>query len=90
MSKANSILSTDAESPKQKMPIKNVPIAPIPVHIMYAVLMGIVRWARYKNMPLRAMLSAPSPIKVQNLSAWRSASLNPNGHPTSKSAAMKR
>ena len=35
------LLSSEAESPKNSMPISKVPIAPNPVQIIYAVLTGI-------------------------------------------------
>ena len=41
VSNAKNILNSDAESPKKNMPINNVPMAPNPVQMMYAVLTGI-------------------------------------------------
>ena len=40
--RAKSILWSDAESPKNVAPMMNVPNAPAPVQMMYAVLTGIV------------------------------------------------
>ena len=50
------------------MPISNVPMAPNPVQMMYAVLTGIVLWAKYRNTPLSAMLTIAKMIHVQKRS----------------------
>lgn len=42
VSNAKNILSNEAESQKNSVPISKVPMAPNPVQIMYAVLTGIV------------------------------------------------
>ena len=83
------LLSSEAESPKNSMPISKVPIAPNPVQIIYAVLTGISLWAQYKNTPLNAMLIMAKVIHVQKRSGWMLESLNPNGHPISKIAAIQ-
>ena len=41
VSNAKNILSSEAESPNNSMPISKVPIARNPVQIIYAVLTGI-------------------------------------------------
>ena len=70
------------------MPISNVPMAPKPVQMMYAVLTGIVFCAKYRNSPLNVMLMMAKEIQVQKRSGCVSDNLNPNGHPISKIAAM--
>ena len=68
VSNAKNILSSEAESPKNSMPISNVPMAPKPVQMMYAVLTGIVLWAKYRNTPLSAMLTTAKMIHFQKRS----------------------
>ena len=68
VSNAKNILNSDAESPKKNMPINNVPMAPNPVQMMYAVLTGIVLCAKYRNTPLSAMLTIAKVIHVQKRS----------------------
>lgn len=68
VSNAKNILNSDAESPKKNMPINNVPMAPNPVQMMYAVLTGIVLCAKYRNTPLSAMLTIAKVIQVQKRS----------------------
>ena len=84
------LLSSEAESPKNSMPISNVPMAPNPVQMMYAVLTGIALWAKYKNTPLNVMLIIAKEIQAQKRSGWVLESVNPNGHPISKIAAIMR
>ena len=84
------LLSSEAESPKNSMPISNVPMAPNPVQMMYAVLTGIALWAKYKNTPLNVMLIIAKEIQAQKRSGWVPESVNPNGHPISKIAAIMR
>ena len=68
VSKAKNILNNEAESPKKRMPISKVPIAPNPVQMMYAVLTGIALWAKYRNTPLNAMLMIANVIQTQKRS----------------------
>lgn len=66
MRSANNILNDEDESPKAKIPIRNVATAPIPVQTIYAVAIGICRWARYKNTPLSSILTAERHIYSPN------------------------
>lgn len=68
--------------------MSNVPMAPNPVQMIYAVLTGIARCAKYRNTPLNAMLTTANVILVQKRSGWELESLKPNGHPISKTAAI--
>ena len=68
ISRANSILMIEALSLKQQMPRRKVPIAPMPVQMMYAVLTGIVLWAKYRKTPLNAILTIAKFIQVQKRS----------------------
>lgn len=70
------------------MPINKVPMAPNPVQMMYAVLTGMVLWAKYRNTPLNVMLTMAKEIQSQKRSGCVPDNLNPNGHPISKIDAM--
>ena len=58
--------------------------------MMYAVLTGIALWAKYKNTPLNVMLIIAKEIQARKRSGWVPESVNPNGHPISKIAAIMR
>lgn len=86
---AKNSLAMLAESLKNKIPISKVPVAPIPVHIAYAVPIGMLFCACHKNNPLNPIDITAKTIQ-RNLWPVVCDNLNPRGHPISNIPAITR
>lgn len=85
----DAILSQSVESLKKKIPIRNVPTAPIPVQTAYAVPIGIVFCAVQRKKPLSAIEIQARMIHIA-LKLEFCDSLKPKGQPISKIPAMSK